>query len=43
MQMAQSYSRGRLEEAAAWEQVSRSADFDQAYPTELPYQAPPMS
>jgi len=37
-QMAQAYSRGRLEEAAEWEQVSRSADFDQPYPAALPQQ-----
>ncbi|MGW2964053.1 SDR family NAD(P)-dependent oxidoreductase [Streptomyces sp. NPDC001220] len=42
VQMAQSYSRGQLAEAAAWEQVSRSADFGQDYPAELPDQAPPM-
>ncbi|MFE4968807.1 SDR family NAD(P)-dependent oxidoreductase [Streptomyces sp. NPDC056660] len=36
VEMAQDHSRGQLEEATAWEQVSRSADFDQDYPTELP-------
>ncbi|MEV7954414.1 SDR family NAD(P)-dependent oxidoreductase [Streptomyces sp. NPDC088141] len=35
VQMAQSYSRGQLEEAATWEPVSRSADFDQDYPVDL--------
>ncbi|MEU2620261.1 SDR family NAD(P)-dependent oxidoreductase [Streptomyces sp. NPDC007157] len=43
VQMAQSYSRGQLEEAAAWEQVGRSADFGQDYPIELPDQARPTS
>jgi hypothetical protein len=33
--MAQSYSRSQLAEAAAWEPVSRSADFDQDYPVDL--------
>jgi NAD(P)-dependent dehydrogenase (short-subunit alcohol dehydrogenase family) len=35
VQLAQSYSQSQLEEAAAWEPVSRSADFDQDYPVEL--------
>ncbi|MGQ4511366.1 SDR family NAD(P)-dependent oxidoreductase [Streptomyces sp. DW26H14] len=35
VQMAQSYSRGQQEEAAAWESVSRSADFDEDYPVDL--------
>ncbi|GII32882.1 SDR family NAD(P)-dependent oxidoreductase [Planotetraspora mira] len=35
VQLAQSYSQSQLEEAAAWEAVSRSADFDQDYPVEL--------
>jgi NAD(P)-dependent dehydrogenase (short-subunit alcohol dehydrogenase family) len=35
VQMAQSYSRSQLAEAAAWEPVSRSADFDQDYPVDL--------
>lgn len=35
VQMAQSYSRGQLAEAAAWEPLSRSADFDQDYPVDL--------
>ncbi|MFJ1548447.1 SDR family NAD(P)-dependent oxidoreductase [Streptomyces sp. NPDC088246] len=35
VQMAQNYSRSQLEEAATWEAVSRSADFDQD-PVELP-------
>ncbi|MET8827333.1 SDR family NAD(P)-dependent oxidoreductase [Streptomyces sp. NPDC004610] len=34
--MAQDYARGQIEEAAAWEPVSASADFDQDYPVELP-------
>ncbi|MFF7476085.1 SDR family NAD(P)-dependent oxidoreductase [Streptomyces sp. NPDC008092] len=36
VQMAQDYSRGQLEEAAAWEPVSRSADFGQDRPAGLP-------
>jgi NAD(P)-dependent dehydrogenase (short-subunit alcohol dehydrogenase family) len=32
VQMAQDYSRSQLAEAAAWEPISRSADFDQDYP-----------
>ncbi|MFF1915322.1 SDR family NAD(P)-dependent oxidoreductase [Streptomyces sp. NPDC058239] len=35
VQMAQDYSRRQLDEAATWEAVSRSADFDQD-PVELP-------
>jgi NAD(P)-dependent dehydrogenase (short-subunit alcohol dehydrogenase family) len=35
VQLAQSYSCSQLEEAAAWEAVSRSADFDQEYPVDL--------
>lgn len=34
--MAQTYSRGQLAEAATWEAVSRSADFGQEYPVDLP-------
>ncbi len=34
--MAQDYSRGQLAEAAAWAEVSRSADFGQRYPAEFP-------
>ncbi|MGK4584890.1 SDR family NAD(P)-dependent oxidoreductase [Kitasatospora sp. HPMI-4] len=40
VRMAQTYSRGQLEEAAAWEPVSRSADFDQDYPADLVDHAP---
>lgn len=36
VEMAQTYSRGQLAEAAAWEAVSRSADFGQEYPVGLP-------
>ncbi|MEU0967932.1 SDR family NAD(P)-dependent oxidoreductase [Streptomyces sp. NPDC005917] len=36
VEMAQHYSSGQLEEAAAWEPVSRSADFGQDYPAQLP-------
>ena len=36
VEMAQAYSRGQLDEAAAWDAVSRSADFSQAYPVDLP-------
>jgi NAD(P)-dependent dehydrogenase (short-subunit alcohol dehydrogenase family) len=35
VQMAQDYSQGQLAQAAAWEPVSRSADFDQDYPADL--------
>lgn len=34
--MALDYSRKQLAEASAWEPVSRSADFDEPYPVELP-------
>ncbi|KDN87085.1 SDR family NAD(P)-dependent oxidoreductase [Kitasatospora cheerisanensis] len=34
--MALDYSRRQLAEAGAWEQVSRSADFAEPYPVELP-------
>jgi hypothetical protein len=34
--MALDWSRRRLAEAAAWEQVSRSADFAEPYPAPLP-------
>ncbi|MFD7639294.1 SDR family NAD(P)-dependent oxidoreductase [Kitasatospora sp. NPDC059795] len=34
--MALEYSRRQLAEAGAWEQVSRSADFAEPYPVELP-------
>ena len=37
--MAQDYSRRQLAEAAAWQAVSRSADFGQPYPVELPVDA----
>jgi NAD(P)-dependent dehydrogenase (short-subunit alcohol dehydrogenase family) len=36
VRMAQDHSRGQLAEAAAWEPVSRSADFGQDYPAQLP-------
>jgi hypothetical protein len=36
VEMAQAYSRGQLDEATAWDAVSRSADFTQTYPVELP-------
>jgi NAD(P)-dependent dehydrogenase (short-subunit alcohol dehydrogenase family) len=35
VRMAQDYSRNQLAQAAAWEPVSRSADFDQDYPVDL--------
>ena len=38
--MAQDYSRGQLAQAAEWEEVSRTADFDQEYPVEIPEPAP---
>jgi NAD(P)-dependent dehydrogenase (short-subunit alcohol dehydrogenase family) len=34
--MALDYSRQQITEASAWEKVSRSADFTQAYPVQLP-------
>jgi NAD(P)-dependent dehydrogenase (short-subunit alcohol dehydrogenase family) len=34
--MALDYSRRQLAEASSWESVSRSADFAEAYPTDLP-------
>jgi hypothetical protein len=34
--MAQNHSRGQLDQAAAWEPVSRSADFGQEHPVDLP-------
>ncbi|HEV3358124.1 MAG TPA: SDR family NAD(P)-dependent oxidoreductase [Pseudonocardiaceae bacterium] len=37
VEMAQQYSRGQLEQAATWAEVSRSADFGQDYPVELPH------
>ncbi|MDT0393011.1 SDR family NAD(P)-dependent oxidoreductase [Streptomyces dubilierae] len=36
--MALEYSRRQLDEASAWEKVSRSADFTEPYPVELPPQ-----
>jgi NAD(P)-dependent dehydrogenase (short-subunit alcohol dehydrogenase family) len=36
VQMAQNYSQSQLAEADAWAEVSRSADFGQAYPAEFP-------
>ena len=33
--MAQDYSSSQLSQAAAWEQVSRSADFDEPFPVDL--------
>ncbi|MEU8612543.1 SDR family NAD(P)-dependent oxidoreductase [Actinoplanes sp. NPDC048791] len=35
-EMALDYSRRQLDEAGAWQDVSRSADFGQPYPAELP-------
>ncbi|MGW0831422.1 SDR family NAD(P)-dependent oxidoreductase [Streptomyces prunicolor] len=35
VELAQNYSRDQLAQAATWESVSRSADFDQAYPVTL--------
>jgi NAD(P)-dependent dehydrogenase (short-subunit alcohol dehydrogenase family) len=35
VQMARSYSESQLAEAAAWEPVSRSADFDRDYPVDI--------
>ena len=36
VEMAQNYSRDQIAEASTWEPVSRSADFDQDYPVDLP-------
>jgi NAD(P)-dependent dehydrogenase (short-subunit alcohol dehydrogenase family) len=36
VEMAQAYSRHQIDEAGAWEAVSRSADFTEAYPAEEP-------
>jgi NAD(P)-dependent dehydrogenase (short-subunit alcohol dehydrogenase family) len=36
VEMALDYSRRQLEEATAWAEVGRSADFEQPYPIELP-------
>jgi NAD(P)-dependent dehydrogenase (short-subunit alcohol dehydrogenase family) len=36
VEMALDYSRRQLEEATAWERVSRSADFAEPYPAEFP-------
>ena len=36
VEMAQHYSRSQIEETARWEAVSRSADFGQEYPVDLP-------
>ncbi|WP_405970429.1 SDR family NAD(P)-dependent oxidoreductase [Streptomyces sp. NBC_00988] len=35
VEMAQSYSRDQIAQAATWDSVSRSADFDQDYPVDL--------
>jgi NAD(P)-dependent dehydrogenase (short-subunit alcohol dehydrogenase family) len=43
VKMAQDYSRSQLTEAAAWEPISRSADFDQNYPADLVDHAIPLS
>jgi NAD(P)-dependent dehydrogenase (short-subunit alcohol dehydrogenase family) len=39
-EMALDYSRRQLEEATAWENVSRSADFAEPYPAEFPPDKP---
>jgi NAD(P)-dependent dehydrogenase (short-subunit alcohol dehydrogenase family) len=36
VEMAASYSRRQVEEATAWAEVGRSADFSEPYPVELP-------
>ena len=36
VKMAQQYSQQQIAEAAAWEQVSSSANFDQPFPVDLP-------
>ena len=40
VEMALGYSRRQLAEAAAWEDVSRSADYAEPYPAEYPPDAP---
>jgi NAD(P)-dependent dehydrogenase (short-subunit alcohol dehydrogenase family) len=40
-EMSQQNSRAQLVEAQAWERVSRSADFGQPFPVELPPDTPP--
>ncbi|MFC3502945.1 SDR family NAD(P)-dependent oxidoreductase [Micromonospora krabiensis] len=40
VQMALDYSRRQIDEASTWEQVSRSADFEQPYPVDLPPERP---
>lgn len=40
-EMALDYSRRQLDEASAWEKVSRSADFAEPYPAEFPADKPP--
>jgi len=35
VELAQNYSRDQIAQAAAWERVSQSADFDQPYPADL--------
>jgi NAD(P)-dependent dehydrogenase (short-subunit alcohol dehydrogenase family) len=40
-EMSQRNSRSQLVEAQAWERVSRSADFGQPFPVELPADTPP--
>jgi hypothetical protein len=39
VEMSLAYSKKQLAEAEAWEQVSRSADFDQPYPVPQPADA----
>ncbi|HEX3802862.1 MAG TPA: SDR family NAD(P)-dependent oxidoreductase [Solirubrobacteraceae bacterium] len=39
--MALDYSRRQIDEATAWAEVGRSADFAEPYPAELPPDAPP--
>jgi hypothetical protein len=34
--MSLDYSHRQLDEATTWEAISRSADFDQPYPVDLP-------
>ncbi|MEV8127793.1 SDR family NAD(P)-dependent oxidoreductase [Streptomyces sp. NPDC085944] len=40
VEMAMEYSRGQLAQAAAWEDVSRSADFTEPYPVPMPADEP---
>jgi hypothetical protein len=40
VEMGLEYSHQQLEQAKAWEQVSRSADYSERYPVSLPPDGP---